>query len=258
MRSFIRSCGLWAIGLTLLLLATLPLVVRSASAAEEEGFRPIFDGKTLKGWDGDTRFWRVEDGAIVGQTTKEVPTKDNTFLIWRGGKPSDFELRLEFNLVVHNAAGKPQFGNSGVQFRSFEKPEEWGKWVVGGYQADMDSTHKFTGMIYGERARGMLAKPGEKAVIGKDHKAKVVGQVADPMEILASIRQDGWNEYVIIAKGNHLTLRLNGRVTFELTDNDPDPRWRRNDGIIALQIHAGDPMKISYRNIRLKEFKQAD
>ncbi len=87
-------------------------------AADAEGFRPLFDGKTLEGWDGDPKFWRVEDGCITGQTTKENPAPYNTFLIWRGGKPADFQLKIEFRMP------NPGFANSGVQIRSWEGPEE--------------------------------------------------------------------------------------------------------------------------------------
>ena len=122
-------------------------------AADAEGFRPLFDGKTLDGWDGDPKFWRVEDGCITGQTTKENPAPYNTFLIWRGGKPADFQLKIEFRMP------NPGFANSGVQIRSWEGPE---KWQVSGYQPDMDSDDHYTGTCYGENFRGGLAGRGEK------------------------------------------------------------------------------------------------
>ena len=243
------KCLAKLIGFSILGLLTLRLGLPvPAWASDEEGFRPIFDGKTLSQWDGNPQFWRVEDGCIVGQTTPDHPlSKVNSFLIWRGGTPGDFELRAEFQLVNHN---------SGIQFRSFEEPEKWGKWVVGGYQADMDEAHRYTGGLYGERYRGILAKPGEKTVIGEDHKPKVVGQVADPQNILASIKKDGWNEYRVVARGNHITLTLNGLLTADVTDDDQ--QVRRSDGIIALQLHQGQPMKVLFRKIRLKELGKAD
>ena len=225
---------------TLGLLVLMPL---AAAAAEDEVFRPIFDGKTLKGWDGNPKFWRVEDGCIVGETTAENPTPGNTFIIWRGGKPADFELKVDFRLRNHN---------SGVQFRSFEVPQE--KWVVGGYQSDIEGTGQFSGILYEERARGILAGRGEKTVIGEDHKPKVVGQVGDPKELFSKIDLKGWNEYHIIAQGNHIIQKINGQTMVDVTDEDT--KMRRADGIVALQLHAGPPMKVEFRNIRLKELKK--
>ena len=119
-------------------------------AAEESEFRSIFDGKSLAGWDGNPKFWSVEDGAITGQTTAANPAKGNTFLIWRGGRPADFELKCEFRMPNRG------FANSGVQFRSWEEPKKWGRWVVGGYQADMDDTGRYVGDLYCERDRGQV------------------------------------------------------------------------------------------------------
>ncbi len=210
-------------------------------AAEEAGFVPIFDGRTLNGWDGDPTLWRVEDGAITGRTSAEAPIKVNNFLIWRQGEVDDFELRVEFRM-----AG----GNSGIQYRSFENEKEWGRWVVGGYQADIDDADAFTGSLYGERYRGMLATRGEKTVIGEDHKPKVVGQVGDREQLKAAVRHGDWNEYRIVARGNRSVLAINGRVMAECTDDDKAER--RRGGILAFQLHVGPPMKVQFRNIRLK------
>ena len=233
------------LGLLVLPLGLLPGV--GFGADDEEGFGPIFDGATLDGWDGNPKFWSVEDGAITGQTTEDNPTKGNTFIIWRGGKPADFELKVEYRLYNHN---------SGIQFRSWEEPEKWGRWVVGGYQADLADNVKYDGMLYGERYRGFLAQRGEATVIGDDHKAKVVGKVGDPETLLSYIKRDGWNAYHIIAKGNRLSHSINGHQMVECTDNDT--KLRRREGIIALQLHAGDPMKVQFRNIRLKILEGAE
>jgi len=231
-----------------MLLVALSLLVLPAAAplmaADEEGFRTIFDGKTLEGWDGNPKFWRVDDGAIVGETTKENPTRGNTFVIWRGGTPGDFELKLEYRLRNHN---------SGIQFRSFEDEKKYGKWVVGGYQADIAENTRFDGILYGEKFRGILCQRGDKTVIGENHKPKVVGKVGDRDELLKAVKRAGWNEYHIIAKGNHMTHSVNGAQMVDVTDDDK--QMRRKDGIIAFQLHAGPPMKVEFRNIRLKEIK---
>ena len=229
-----RFHGLW-----LLVLACC--IFRFARAADEKeaGFENIFNGKTLEGWDGDPRFWSVRDGAITGQTTPDNPTKVNTFIIWRQGVVGDCELKLEFRL---------RGGNSGVQYRSFEDPKQ--KWVVGGYQADMDAANQYTGMLYGERFRGILARPGEKVVIREGGKPQVVGSVGDPGKIREIIKQEDWNEYHIIARGFHFIHKINGVVTCEATDEDTGQR--RPSGIVALQLHVGPPMMVQFRNIRLK------
>ena len=117
-----------------ILCLTLFAAVPFAAAADDAGFVQLFDGKTLDGWDGNPEFWSVKDGAITGVTTPEKPTKGNTFLIWRKGEVSDFELRVEFKI---------NGGNSGIQYRSAELPDN--KWVIRGYQADFDGAGGWTG-----------------------------------------------------------------------------------------------------------------
>jgi hypothetical protein len=199
--------------------------------------RPLFNGKDLAGWDGDSHFWSVKDGAITGATTAENPAKGNTFLIWKGGRLRNFELRAKFRL---------QGGNSGIQYRS----KDLGNWVVSGYQADMDAADAYTGIIYEERGRGILAKVGEKATVGADGKPQVTGSVGDAAAIRAVFRKGEWNDYLITARDNHLAHAINGRVTAELVDNDE--QRRAMEGILALQLHAGPPMTVQFKEIMLR------
>jgi type 1 glutamine amidotransferase len=224
--------ALWIAGLALLLVGS--------SRADDDGFVSIFDGKTLANWDGNPDLWRVEDGCITGETTPEKVAKPNTFLIWRGGEPADFELKVEYKIRNHN---------SGIQYRSFELPDV--KWGVGGYQADFDGDRVHAGSIYGEKFRGMLAKRGDKAVIGENHKSQTVGSVGDSKELQSHIKENDWNEYHIIAQGNHFLQKINGVLMAELTDDDAEQR--RASGILALQLHQGPPMKVQFRNVRLKQ-----
>ena len=223
----------------------LPLLFAAcAVAADEEGFEPIFDGKSLEGWDGNPEFWSVKDGAITGQTTADKPTKGNTFIIWRKGEVGDFELKCQYKIVG---------GNSGIQYRSFEVPSE--KWVVGGYQADFEAGDTYSGINYGERFRGILANRGQKTVVKRDGDGKVqvevVGTVGDTNEIQKKIKKEDWNEYHIIAKGFTFEHRINGVVTSICTDEDT--KERRAEGVLALQLHAGPPMTVQFRNIRVKK-----
>jgi hypothetical protein len=214
--------------------------------ASEPGFRSLFNGTDLTGWEGNPKLWSVKDGAITGQTTKENPAKGNTFLIWKNGTVADFELRCSFKLVPGDAQG---FANSGIQYRS--KVVEPANWVVGGYQADMEAGKTYTGILYEERFRGIMAARGEKVVWDKDDKKQVVGSVGDAAAIEASIKKGDWNDYVIIAKGNHLQQFVNGKQTIDVTDECEAKRAM--SGVLALQLHAGSPMMVQFKDIRIKD-----
>ncbi len=226
-----------------LLIGAASLLAALPGMAEEcaEGFVQLFDGKSLDGWDGNPDFWRVEDGTITGQTTPEKPTKGNTFLIWRQGEVADFDLRFEYRM---------EGGNSGVQYRSFENPDKWGKWVIGGYQADFESGDRYSGILYGEKYRGILANRGQKTVVGANHKPQVVEQFADSAELQKHVKKGDWNEYRVTAEGFHFTHYINGQKMSECVDEDKE--MRRASGLLALQLHQGPPMKVQFRNIRIK------
>lgn len=206
---------------------------------DETGFRQIFDGKTLTDWDGDPKLWRVEGGNIVGETTVQTMPKQNSFLIWRGGSPGDFELKAEYRLGAVN---------SGIQYRSIELPDV--RWAMKGYQADIDAEERFTGQIYEERGRGFLALRGQFTYIGEGKKPGVVGSLGDGAELKNFIKNGGWNEYHIIARGNALTQILNGHVMSMLVDDDGPNR--KMSGLIGIQLHLGPPMKVEVRNVRIK------
>jgi len=240
-----RFVGLTVLGLAL---GVLSLTAAPARAADDEaGFTSLFDGKTLSGWDGDPDHWRVEDGLITGENTLEKPLKTNSFLIWRQGEVDDFELCCDYRF-------QSEWGNSGIQYRSFEDPQKMGKWVVGGYQADCETGVTHSGGLYGERFRGIIGGRGQKVVIGTDHKPKLVERFADAAKLQEIVKANDWNSYRIVARGFHLTLELNGHLTSDVMDEDL--AVRRRGGIIALQLHAGKhPMKVQFRNIRLKRLK---
>ncbi len=208
---------------------------------DRTGFAPIFDGSTLNGWDGDPSFWRVENGTIVGETTKENPLKLNTFLVWRGGSPADFELKLDYKM---NAT------NSGIQYRSVELPDV-GKWVLKGYQADIDFQNTFTGQLYEERGRGFLALRGQATQVAEGKKARVIGNIKNGDDAKGIIKINDWNTLHIIAQGNTLIHVLNGQVTSVVVDDDP--KARAMSGLLGFQIHVGPPMKAEFRNIYLKK-----
>ncbi|MCX8107787.1 MAG: DUF1080 domain-containing protein, partial [Verrucomicrobiae bacterium] len=242
MNSSIRAQLATCVGLV------LGFCMSGAAGESDAGFQVIFNGKDLSGWDGNPKFWSVEDGAITGRTTRDNPTPGNTFIIWRGGTVSDFELRLLYRIIPGDERG---FGNSGIQYRS----KDFGNWVVGGYQADIEAGDRYSGILYEERMpRGIMAERGEKVVWTADGKKQVVGSTGDPRTIQAAIKKNDWNEYVIIAEGDRLIHKINGHVTVDVTDNDPQKRAR--SGILAFQLHAGPPMTVQFKDIRLKHLTQ--
>ncbi|MFN7735177.1 MAG: DUF1080 domain-containing protein [Pirellula sp.] len=209
-------------------------------AATEPAAVSIFDGKTLNGWSGLSANWSVEDGAITGENKADAPIGGNTFIVYE--KPvKDFELTLEFKI-----AG----GNSGIQYRSkvFDKD----KFVVGGYQADIDANKRYMGINYEERGRGIMAERGEIIAVDKDGKKSRVGSTGDADALLGQIKFDGWNKYKIVARGNVLQHYINDVLMSELQDSEPGKSAA--EGVLALQLHAGPPMKVQFKNIMLKTY----
>ena len=212
---------------------------------EESGFTPIFDGKSLEGWDCDPDFWRAADGEIIGETQPNHQPKQNIFCIWKGGQPADFELRLQYKLT-----GKT--GNSGIQYRSVELPDV-AKWVLKGYQADIDGEEMFTGQVYEERLRGFLALRGQISYVPDGQKVGWIGTLGSSDELKALIKSGDWNDMTIIARGNTLIQMINGRVMSIVVDDDKANR--KMEGEIGIQLHVTKAaMKIETRNIRIKNF----
>ncbi|HEX2852836.1 MAG TPA: DUF1080 domain-containing protein [Opitutaceae bacterium] len=215
------------------------------SPASESGFVSIFDGKTLDGWDGDPKYWRVEEGNLVGEITPETVVKRNTFIIWRGGAPHDFELKIQYRISA--------LGNSGINYRSTELTDA--KWSLRGYQADIDGpakskTVRHTGQNYEERGRTFLARRGEIVRVDATAKPTVIGSLGDAKTLETFVKNDDWNEFHLVARGGVITHILNGQVMSIVVDDDE--KNRRFDGLIGVQVHVGPPMKVEYRNIRLK------
>ena len=235
-------------------LLTLGLALASCAlhANPSVGFKDLFNGHDLTGWDGNKSFWSVQDGVITGKTTAEIPLKANTFLVWKDGTPGNFELRATFRLTGDN---EKKQANSGIQYRS--KLLDPATFVVGGYQADIDSSGKYVGMLYEEKGRGILMAPGEKirvtaaAADAKKPTIEKLAVVTPTADVLAAYKIGDWNELVIIAEGNHLRHYLNGKLTADVTDDDP--ALAPHDGVLALQLHTGPPMTIQFKNLQLKK-----
>lgn len=207
------------------------------------GEKQLFNGKDLTGWEGNPKLWSVQDGAITGKTSDSGDAKipHNTFLVWKDGTIGDFELTFKYRI---------EKGNSGVQYRSKLLEAGPSGPVVSGYQADFEAGKTYSGILYEEKGRGILAKRGEKTEIGDDGKPKVTGQVGDTNEIQAAIKDEQWNDYKIVAKGNHVQHFINGKQTVDVTDNDA--KNAPKEGILALQIHAGPAMVVQFKELVLK------
>ncbi|HEX3135464.1 MAG TPA: DUF1080 domain-containing protein [Planctomycetota bacterium] len=203
------------------------------------GWQALFDGKTLSGWSApDMSYFHVEGGAITGETTKEHNPPRNQFIVWQGGEVADFELTFEFRI----------FGvasNSGMQLRSQVK--EFG--LVHGYQADMDGKAKFVGGIWDEYGtRKSLSARGLHTVIAADGSRTVTA--LPEAAVLNELKLDQWTRYDITAIGPRIELRLNGILATVLEDHETGKAAA--SGVLAMPIIPGEPMKVQYRDLRLK------
>ncbi len=240
---------------------------------DHQGWTQIFDGKTLKGWDGSPDVWHVENGAIVGESSPQHPS-GTTNIIWRGGEPANFELKAEMKL---DGAG----ANGGIQYRSLNVPpmqsripgnrlaqmtneqrqqlqqrqslsQKYAKWNMKGYQADFDFANKYTGQLYEQgTSRGIIAWRGQMVETDQGQKPRLLATLGSSDELKAFIKPGEWNQVEVIADGNTLIHIVNGHVMAILVDNDPTFSQRK--GLIAFEIEGPGMVKISHRNVWLKE-----
>jgi hypothetical protein len=236
-----------------MMLRTLLLLSAVTALAHAEP-KALFNGTDLTGWEGNKDLWSVKDGCITGTTTadpadpKKSVLKHNTFLVYRGGNVKDFELTLQYKIVA---------GNSGIQYRSKELDKGAQGPVISGYQADFEAGAKYSGILYEEKARGILALRGEKVTItdGENPKKANIakdGSVGNSEEIQKSIKSEDWNTYKIVAKGGHLQHFINGVQTVDVQDNSTTGA---KEGLLALQIHVGPPMVVQFKDLLLTELK---
>ncbi|MET2986100.1 3-keto-disaccharide hydrolase [Aureibaculum conchae] len=225
--------------LIVLLICVITVSCKSEKAKEEVDSKTIslFNGKNLDNWRGDARVWSVEEGSIVGRTTDEIKIDKNTFLIYESSF-SDFELNLKYKIVG---------GNSGIQYRAKVLGED--DFAVAGYQADMEAGIQYSGILYEENGRGIMALRGEKITINEDGK-KTVEQFEKSENIQAIINQDQWNNYRIVAKENHLQHFINGKKTIDVIDREISKK--SDGGVIALQVHKGPNMVVYFKDIIIK------
>lgn len=225
----------------LLFIASQAIIVPASLRGEEPpaGFVAIFNGKDLTGWAGSPKYWKVEDGCLTG--VADGTLKYNRFLVWRGGKVKNFELRVK----VKVSPG----GNSGLQYRGTERPD-LGESVVTGYQCDVVSNRAdYNGMLYEERGRRILAHTGEKVIIDRKGQPWVVGELP-----LKEFPPGQWHAFRVLVQGNHYQHWIDGHPTVDVIDLDE--QGRKLEGVLAVQVHVGPPMKIQYKDFFLKRLPE--
>ena len=221
---------------------------------DHEGWTQIFDGKTLNGWDGSPEVWHVEDGNLVGVSSPEHPS-GTTNIIWRGGEPANFKLKVEMKLEGSGA-------NGGIQYRSLVVPlsdrqsgnalaRKFARWNMQGYQADFDYANKYTGQLYEQGSpRGIVAWRGQMVETDANRPHRLLAMLGSADELKSFIKIGDWNQYEIIADGNTLIHIVNGHVMAVLIDNDPS--YSQSKGLLAFEIEGGGTLKIAHRNVWLK------
>jgi len=242
-----RSCcsQVAAALLAIMIPAVAQQVYPTPGTNDETGFQQIFDGKTLNGWEGDPKYWRVENNCLIGEVTPETLLKQNSFIIWRSGITRDFELKVEYRVSAR--------GNSGINYRSVQITNS--PFALRGYQSDIDGANKYTGQSYEEKGRTFLALRGDISRVDADGKSRIIGSVGDKDALAAFIKNEDWNEVHLVVRGNTMTHLVNGHVMSVVVDDDTVNRTF--DGLLGVQVHVGPPMKIEYRNFRLKRLTPA-
>lgn len=234
-----RNFAIHKITLSTLVLCLLTNLMYGQQRKKE--FISIFNGKDLQGWKGDSTYWRVENGILVGEVTPSTLLKRNSFIIYQKKMPANFELKVEYRVSAK--------GNSGINYRSVLVDGE--RFALKGYQADIDGEDNWTGQNYEERGREFLALRGQKVVIEPNNLIHVTDTLGTKADLQKFIRKEDWNEYHLIINGNRMQHFINGVPMSDVTDQDSV--HQTFTGYLGVQVHVGPPMKIEYRNFRLKK-----
>ena len=223
-------------------LLALALITACTPVDEDDGFTSLFNGTDLSGWDGDPALWKVENGIVIGTCEGPGAMENNSFLIWRGGTVEDFELRVTMRVVGDN--------NSGIQYRSRERPDI-GPWVISGYQCDVHPAIEHTGMTYEEKGRGIFGLNGKSVMLDPQGERWLTAE-HEPVDVDVS----EWNEYTVIAQGNRLIHTVNGQLSSELIDCHDSGRSLQ--GLLAIQLHRGNPNRVEIKDLRIKNLPKGD
>ncbi|MEO8369959.1 MAG: DUF1080 domain-containing protein [Candidatus Solibacter sp.] len=225
---------------------------------DHDGYRAIFDGKSLKGWDGNPKFWRVEDGSIVGESTVQNPS-GNSYIAYRDVEARDFTLKFEIKVEGAGGSGIQYRSKTGIPWLAGIAPNVTANvgpvnlnWMMTGPQADFwPNSAYWTGQIYSENTpMRIMAWRGQVVEAAGLGAKRLMGNIADRDALAKLVRMNDWNEYTVIARGGVLIHILNGQLMAVLVDDDPQSsnNW---SGQFGIEIEA--TTKISVRNIWLKK-----
>tara|TARA_R110002049_G_scaffold72490_6_gene187442 strand:- start:149214 stop:151403 length:2190 start_codon:yes stop_codon:yes gene_type:complete len=218
--------------------STPPHPVASAAVsqrADEDGFVSLINGNRLAGWTGDEKYWSVKDGVLTGVTDGSL--KMNRFITWKHSTIKNFDLRVKVRIS--------EGGNSGLQYRGTSRPD-LGLDVVTGYQCDVVSNNpNYNGMLYEEKGRRILSHTGEKIVIDENGQPWIVGSMP-----VKEFEPEQWHDYRVLVRGNHHQHWIDGHPTADAIDLDANGRTL--EGVLAVQVHVGPPMKVEYKDFRIK------
>jgi hypothetical protein len=229
--------------------------------ADHAGYVSLFDGKTLTAWDGKPGVWSVEDGAIVGVSTKEH-VAGNSFLVYHGAEAKDFDLKLEIKVEWG--------GGSGIQYRSSTgippgrvagkgEPPLDPRWVMIGPQADFwypvnDEAKQYSGQLYSQNtSRGIIVWRGQVVQTPPGKAPRLMGTIGDRTQLGMYVKDGEWNQYTIIARGGVILHILNGQLMAVLVDDDPASS-NNVSGLLGLQIES-TPCKVSFRNLWFRKIQ---
>jgi len=223
----------------------------NTNESDSTEFVDMFDQNSLQGWKGDSTIWKMDNGVLIGEIIQgSEPLKNNTFLIWEGGEPANFVLEGKFRIS--------ESGNSGINYRSEGVTEL--PYALKGYQADIDGRNNYTGQNYEERKRTTLAYRGQVVEIpnvGEGEtknnawtNVKILDSLGNKDALKESIKSEDWNEIRIVADGTKLEHYINGKLMSSVDDNDPVNSTK--NGLIGLQVHVGPPMKVEYKDLKIK------
>lgn len=229
------ACRTLTISIALLLMSVI-----YTSVSGQDNYIKMFNGLNLEGWKYDPVYWHVENATLIGEVTPATILKKNSFIIWQGKVPGNFEFWVEYRVSSQ--------GNSGINYRS--KLVEGEPYALKGYQADIDGEGKWNGQNYEERGREFLALRGQKVVIDKTGEITVTASLGAKDSLNTFVRKNDWNEYHLIVKGNRMQHFINDVLMSDVMDEDE--QHRTFEGFIGVQVHVGPPMKIEYKNFRLK------
>jgi 3-keto-disaccharide hydrolase len=224
---------------------------------DQTGFVSLFDGVSLKGWDGNPKFWRVEDGAIVGESTPANPSGNN-YIVYRDLVARDFTLKFEIKVEGSGGSGIQYRSRTGLPWLANISPAVTANvgpvnlnWMMTGPQADFWPSRVYTGQFYSENTPMRILAWRGQVVEGAGARSKtLMGTIGDRAALGNIVKANDWNQYVVIARGGTFVHIVNGQLMAVMIDDDPESS-NNQPGLFGIEIEA--TTKVSVRNIRVRK-----